>query len=106
METKSEYEDIYLQKWVDELFKNCNIVLTKYSHVVGILYNGCDIRIFKDNLEVSGLSNELQDKHYYLDLFAHNTIDKQRIYGLTKKINDCLHIDFGIKNLYLIFNFL
>ena len=100
LETKSEYEDVYLQKWVDELFKNCNIVLTKYSHVVGILYNGCDIRIFKDNVEVSGLSNELQDKHYYLDLFAHNTIDKQRIYVLTKKINDCLHIDFGIKNLY------
>ena len=100
LETKSEYEDIYLQKWVDELFKNCNIVLTKYSHVVGILYNGSDIRVFKDNVEVSGLSNELQDKHYYLDLFAHNTIDKQRIYGLTKKINDCLHIDFGIKNLY------
>lgn len=100
LETKSEYEDIYLQKWVDELFKNCNIVLTKYSHVVGILYNGSDIRVFKDNVEVSGLSNELQEKHYYLDLFAHNTIDKQRIYGLTKKINDCLHIDFGIKNLY------
>ena len=100
LETKSEYEDIYLQKWVDELLKNCNIVLTKYSHVVGILYNGSDIRIFKDNVEMSGLSNELQDKHYYLDLFAHNTIDKQRIYGLTKKINDCLHIDFGIKNLY------
>ena len=100
LETKSEYEDIYLQKWADELIKNCNIVLTKYSHVIGILYNGSDIRIFKDNVEMSGLSNELQDKHYYLDLFAHNTIDKQRIYGLTKKINDCLHIDFGIKNLY------
>lgn len=100
LETKSEYEDIYSPKWTDELFKNCNIVLTKYSHVVGILYNGIDIRIFKDNLEISGLSNELQDKHYYLDLFAHNTIDKQRIYNLTKKINDCLHIDFGIKNLY------
>ena len=68
LETKSEYEDIYQQKWVDELFKNCNIVLTKYSHVVGILYNGSDIRIFKDNIEMSGLSNELQDKHYYLDL--------------------------------------
>ena len=100
LETKSEYEDIYLQKWVDELFKNCNIVLTKYSHIIGILYNGVDIRVFKDNIEVSGLSDELQDKHYYLDLFAHNTIDKQRIYALTKKINDCLHIDFGIKNLY------
>lgn len=100
LETKSESEDINLQKWVDELIKNCSIVLTKYSHVVGILYNGSDIRVFKNDEEMLELSNELQDKHYYLDLFAHNTIDKQRIYGLTKKINDCLHIDFGIKNLY------
>lgn len=100
LETKSENEDIYLQKWVDELIRNCNIVLTKYAHIVGILYNGKDIRIFKDNEEVLGLSKELQDKSYYLDLFAHNTIDKQKIFSLTKKINDCLHIDFGIKNLY------
>ena len=42
LETKSEYEDISLQKWVDELIKNCNIVLTQYEHVVGILYNGVD----------------------------------------------------------------
>ena len=30
LETKSEAEDISLQKWVDELIKNCNIVLKKY----------------------------------------------------------------------------
>ena len=100
LETKSEYEDISLQKWVDELTKNCNIVLTQYEHVVGILYNGIDIRIFKDNIEVTGLSNVLQDKSYYIELFTKNTIDKQRIYNLTKRINDCLHTEFGIKNLY------
>ncbi len=100
LETKSENEDIYLPKWTNELLKNCNIVLTKYSHIIGILYNGNDVRIFKDNIEIYGLSNVLQDKHYYLDLFAHNTIDKQKIYNLTKKINDCLHTEFGIKNLY------
>ncbi|MBQ4072886.1 MAG: N-6 DNA methylase [Clostridia bacterium] len=100
LETKSEYEDISLQKWVDELIKNCNIVLTQYEHVVGILYNGVDIRIFKDNIEVNGLSNVLQDKSYYIELFTKNTIDKQKIYNLTKKINDCLHTEFGIKNLY------
>ena len=40
LETKSEAEDISLQKWVKELKKNCNIVLKQYRHVVGILYNG------------------------------------------------------------------
>ena len=29
-----------------------------------------------------------------------NQIDTQNIYALTKKINDTLHVDFGIKNLY------
>ena len=34
LETKSEAEDISLQKWADELIKNCNIVLLKYKQVV------------------------------------------------------------------------
>ena len=37
LETKSEAEDIALQKWVNELEKNCNIVLTQYKEVIGIL---------------------------------------------------------------------
>lgn len=100
LETKSEAEDISLQKWVKELIKNCNIVLKQYRHVVGILYNGQEIRVFLDNIEVESTAPTLQDKTYYLALFTKNTIDKQRIYSLTKRINDCLHIDFGIKNLY------
>lgn len=88
LETKSETEDISLQKWVDELIKNCNIVATKYTQVVGILYNGVDIRVFKNNIEETETSTTLQNKAYYISLFTKNTIDKQRIYNLTKKIND------------------
>lgn len=100
LETKSEAEDISLQKWVNELEKNCNIVLSKYKEVVGILYNGKDIRVFKNNAEVTSIAKVLQNKSYYISLFTQNSIDKQRIYSLTKKINDCLHTQFGIKNLY------
>ena len=102
LETKSEQEDISLQKWANELIKNCNIVLTKYKNVCGILYNGTDIRVFKNNIEISAdeISNVLQDKTYYLAIFSQDTIDKQHIYNLTKRINDCLHTEFGIKNLY------
>lgn len=100
LETKSEAEDIYLQKWADELFKNCNIVLTKYRNVIGLLYNGIETRVFKNNIELETASKKLQNKQYYISLFSDNTIDKQRIYNLTKKINDCLHTEFGIKNLY------
>ena len=42
----------------------------------------------------------MQNKEYYLSLFKENKIDKQQIYNLTKKINDSLHFQFGIKNLY------
>ena len=100
LETKSEIEDIFNQKWIDELIKNCNIVATKYKQVVGILYNGIDIRVFKNNIEDTEVSATLQNKTYYIALFTKNAIDKQRIYNLTKKINDCLHTEFGIKNLY------
>lgn len=100
LETKSEAEDISNQKWIDELIKNYNIVATKYKQVVGILYNGIDIRVFKNNIEDTEASATLQNKTYYIALFTKSAIDKQRIYNLTKKINDCLHTEFGIKNLY------
>lgn len=102
LETKSEQEDISLQKWVNELMKNCDIVRKKYKNVCGILYNGTDIRVFKNDVELSKneVSGVLQHKSYYLSLFTQDTIDKQHIYNLTKRINDCLHTEFGIKNLY------
>lgn len=100
LETKSESEDISLQKCVDELIKNCDIAATKYKQVVGILYNGIDTRVFKNNIEDTEVSATLQNKTYYTALFTKKTIDKQRIYNLTKRINDCLHTEFGIKNLY------
>ena len=86
-------------KQIDELIKNCNIVLQRYSKVVGILYNGYDIKVFKNNKEINTV-DMLQNKEYYLSLFKENKIDKELIYSLTKKINDCLHFSFGIKNLY------
>ena len=102
LETKSEKEDISQQKWINELIKNINIVRKKYKNVCGILYNGIDIKVFKNDIELSNIeiSTVLQDKSYYLSLFTQDTIDKQHIYNLTKRINDCLHTEFGIKNLY------
>ncbi len=100
LETKSEKESLYKNKWVDELFKNIDIVLSKYSRVIGLLYNGSDIRVFKNKEEVTGIASTLQNKSYYKRLYSQQKIDKQQIYNLTKKINDCLHTEFGIKNLY------
>lgn len=97
LETKNSNQK--LANFLDEIIKNCDIVSTKYKKVIGILYNGIDVIVLKNN-EVIESVDTLQNKDYYLSLFKVNKIDKQKIYGLTKKINDCLHIEFGIKNLY------
>lgn len=80
------------------MLKNCQIAHIKYKNVIGILYNGIDILVYK-NEELQSEENELHNKEHYLGLFERNTIDKQKIYSLTKRINDSLHFRFGIKNL-------
>jgi len=100
LETKSEDKDLSNQKFVDELIKNCDIISTEYKNIIGILYNGNETRIFINNNEDTSITKTLQSKDFYLKLFTENTIDKQKIYSLTKRINDGLHVDFGIKNLY------
>lgn len=84
---------------VEELLKNTTIVETKYSNHVGILYNGNIVKIYKNGTFVRD-ENELKNKEYYLSLFTENKIDTQKIYNLTAKINNNLHFNFGIKNLY------
>jgi len=97
LEVKRENTELK-QPQIDELLKNCAIVHSKYRDVVGILYNGLDILVYKNEIHLPE-EKELQNKEHYLGLFAQNTIDKQKIYTLTKRINDSLHFKFGIKNL-------
>lgn len=97
LETKSGNVSLK-KKQIDELKKNCQIVHTKYTHVIGILYNGEDVIVIKDGEQLDS-ETTLHNKEYYLGLYAEDTIDKQKIYNLTKRINDSLHFDFGIKNL-------
>lgn len=110
LETKSESEDISNPKWIDELKKNLKIASRKYRKIIGILYNGIDVYAIKSERkankkelvwsEIDNLAPALQNKAYYIALFKEDKINKQQIYSLTKKINDCLHVQFGIKNLY------
>ena len=97
LEVKKEDCDLK-QAQIDEVLKNCRVAHTKYKNVIGILYNGIDILVYKNEEIVPG-EKELHNKEYYLGLFAQNNIDKQKIYNLTKRINDSLHFNFGIKNL-------
>lgn len=97
LEIKNEETELKTPQ-IEELLKNCRIAHTKYKDVIGILYNGIDIQVFKNEELVEGQTT-LLNKEHYLGLFEKNTIDKQKIYSLTKKINDSLHFGFGIKNL-------
>lgn len=83
----------------DELLKNCNIIASKYKKIIGILYNGYELIVYKNGKIVES-EFELRNKEYYFGLFAENHINRSLIYSITKRINDSLHTDFGIKNLY------
>ena len=91
--------DLDSPKWVAELNKNVDVALTRYKNVIGLLYNGRMVRCFRNKTEIQSPS-ELQDKQFYIDLFLDEGIDKQRIYNLTARINNLLHKDFGVTNLY------
>lgn len=98
LETKASYIPLG-DKQVKEVLKNVKIIESQYEKVVGILYNGEDVRVFMNHKEVDTVK-QLQRLEYYTALFTVDKIDKEHIYELTAKINNCLHFDFGIKNLY------
>lgn len=97
LEVKSN-STVLKQSHIDELLKNCKIAHSKYQHVIGILYNGDDTIVFKDEVRLTN-ETSLHNKEHYLSLYNEDTIDKQKIFNLTKRINDSLHFEFGIKNL-------
>lgn len=110
IETKSTKEDVYNKDWIKELTRNVKVAGQRYKRVIGILYNGKEQYVIKydntkENLSdkvfhINSVSKKLQHKSYYFALFEEQKIDKNQIYNLTRKINDCLHFKFGIKNLY------
>lgn len=89
----------FSKKEREELIKNIKIVQTKYKFVIGILYNGYEAEVYKGTKKAD-TQGELKAKEYYLGFFAINKIDKSLIYSLTRSINDTLHFNFVIKNLY------
>ena len=98
LETKASYIALG-EKQVEEILKNVKIVESKYDKVVGILYNTEEVRVFMNQEEVDA-AKQLQRVEYYASLFKVEHIDKEHIYELTARINNCLHFEFGIKNLY------
>lgn len=105
LETKAEGKDLEGHP-SDELKKNLNYALDYYQEVLGILYNGHDVKIIRNNqpgdktLIDAQMARKLEPKEYYLRSLTDKPIDVQEIYNLTKRINDSLKFDFGINDLY------
>lgn len=83
----------------EELVKNVSVAATRYKKVIGILFNGVDVAVYKDGSWFDD-AHGLQNKEYYFALYDTEAIDKELIYNLTARINNCLHFKFGIKDLY------
>lgn len=98
LETKGESRK-FTDSDRDELIKNCRICHNKYKNVIGLLYNGNDLEVYKNEVKID-VNDSLLNKEVYLNLFNQERIDKKAIFNLTKKINDILHFEFGINNLY------
>ena len=98
LETKSEAEELK-EKYEKELFKNIDIVLNKYSKVIGILYNGKEVKVYKNKELLEEVSEKLEPKTYYLALFTEEKLDKNHIYEVTQRINNSLHFKFGMTDL-------
>lgn len=98
LEAKSEKTTLQ-KSHINELLKNTSVVETKYKNHIGILYNGNLVKIYKNGRFLRD-ENELKNKEYYLSIFSENKIDTPKIYTLTARINNNLHFNFGIKNLY------
>ena len=100
LETKNSKVDINTKKCIDEIKKNCEILIQAgYTKVVGILHNGVQTLGFYNN-EPIDIPNEIQNKQFYIDLVNNTGLDKRLIYDVTRRINNNLHTYFGVKNLY------
>jgi type I restriction-modification system DNA methylase subunit len=79
--------------------KYCSTVRTRYDLVIGVVFDGERTRAYVNGKPLD-VPDELQAKEFYFEKLTERPIDKDRIYELTMRINNSLHSDFGIKNLY------
>ncbi|MBQ8698429.1 MAG: SAM-dependent DNA methyltransferase, partial [Schwartzia sp.] len=100
LETKNSGENLGKKAHIDELLRNCRIVLDAgWKNVVGLLHNGKETKGYINNIDID-VPDVLQGKSFYIKLVTDKAINKGMIYTLTARINNCLHTEFGVKNLY------
>ena len=68
LEVKSN-STVLKQSHIDELLKNCKIAHSKYQHVIGILYNGDDTIVFKDEVRLTNETSLHNKEHFFFFCF-------------------------------------
>lgn len=65
LETKSSDKSVENTSYINELLNNVKIANSKYSTVIGILYNGIECKVFVNEEEKKDIPTELQNKDFY-----------------------------------------
>lgn len=89
---------------INQIKKYLNIVSKFYNKVIGILYNGGNIIVYKYTkgvMEYEILENEknLQPIEYYCNLFDSTDIGSDFVMDKAMEINDSLNFDFKVEGL-------
>lgn len=106
MEAKNSREN--LSNWRGEIEKNMRIAARRYDKVVGVLTNGKDVEGYKITgtgtdfriERIDDLSEKIEPVSYYAAKYNLDPVDKEHIYAVTARINNMLHSDFGVNDLY------
>lgn len=105
-EFKAEDKDLNIDSTIAEIKRNMKVAMKYYKNVLGILYNGDDLKLFRNekpgslNIIELRTTTSLQDHGFYEKIFTDQTINTREIYNLTRRINNLLHFKFGVRNLY------
>lgn len=89
---------------INQIKKYLNIVSKFYNKVIGILYNGGKIMVYKYTkgvMEYELLESEkfLQPIEYYINLFDNTYVGADFVMDKAREINDALNFDFKVEGL-------
>ena len=88
----------------NQVFNDMQVLLTKYAKVCGVVWDGRHVEVYTQHSgsDRTFVEDEvsLEPIDHYLRLFEVTSVDRQKVYQLTASINNNLHFEFGIKNLY------
>lgn len=94
-ECKGSKKDI--KEAINDIEKYKSIIQKSLKKVVYIAYNGIDIKVFKNDIELN--DTELNDPKYYAHLFD-EPLNITEIKKLTRKINTFLHKNINLTDVF------